>query len=114
MKMIVNFLKEAIAEECNKTPQEIIDKYIDTFKPIVSTCNWNRISAYRVLLIINHSHRYISICSCKTWYEFDQLKKSYYNFSKWALLFAHPCVIDKITKLSKIDVSVECFKAHFL
>ena len=39
MKRIVNFLKEAIAEECNKTPQEIIDKYIDTFKPIVSTCN---------------------------------------------------------------------------
>ena len=26
------------------------------------------------MLIINNSHRYISICICNIWYDFDQLK----------------------------------------
>ena len=30
---------------------------------------------YRAILIIDNSHRYISICICKIWYDFDQLKK---------------------------------------
>ena len=28
----------------------------------------------------------------KIWYDFDQLKKTYDNFSEWVLFFACPCI----------------------
>ena len=41
-------------------------------------------------------HKYISICICKIWYEFGQLKRSYYNFSEWDVIFCHPCTSDDL------------------
>ena len=35
------------------------------------------------LLIINNSHRYISTCICKNWYDFNQLRKHYYDLIEW-------------------------------
>ena len=46
---------------------------------------------YRAILIIDNSHRYISICICKIWYDFDQLKKI--RTSENGSFFAKPCIL---------------------
>ena len=75
-------LKEAIVEEWTKIPQEISVKSIYGFKPRLRRAlelESRQVERYWLY----NSHRYISICICKIWYDSDQLKKSYYNFREW-------------------------------
>ena len=65
----VQSLKENIAEDCHEIPLKIIDKCIDAFKRRLQL---SRKSGCKTILIIDNSHRYISICISKIWFDFDQ------------------------------------------